>query len=358
MKLHKPHNPCEGSYRKLFSDKFGTPLEDFESYKRAVESLSKSTKSSMQRTLSRYFVFLGETPDQVIANRQKDLASLDATENERYERKTKLYIKSLEEKGLAGFTISAHAGRIQGFFSNNGRRLSLDLHKLKISKARKTRKYSPSNTEVRLLIAKADSARDKLLVALMYHTGLNPIDVSGLKVGDLPQEPFGYFERSRSKTGEVMRGVVSPDVADGLKAFLTVRGETGKNEPLFIGRQGPLDSQAISDILAGLIHKAGFSDVEGFKPTALRDAFEDCLVDANLNHKVKEAFMGHVSDIEAMYGGHNRMIARMVEAYKTAYPFLSLSDNAVRGVEGFTMAELKELKQMLESFRKKGKEEP
>jgi hypothetical protein len=63
----------------------------------------------------------------------------------------------------------------------------------------------------------------------------------------------------------------------------------------------------------------------GFKPTSLRDALEDALVEANVNHKIKEALMGHVSDIEHEYGGHNKLIINVVEAMKKAYPLLSLN---------------------------------
>jgi integrase len=345
---HKPHKLQDGCVRKRFFDLFGKGLEDYECFKRATESLAKATSDSMRARLAGFFVFLGEDPDLVIANRQADLASVDATVNENYERRTKAYLRGLQDRGLAGFTVSSHAGSIQGFFANNGRRLSLDLHKLKISKVRKIRKYSPSNGEVRALFVKADCARDKLLVALMFHTGLNPVDVAALRVGDLPLEPWCFFERSRSKTGEVMRGVVSPDVSECLKTYLAVRGVVDAGSALVVGRQGPLDSQAVSDVLAGLIIRAGFGDVVGFKPTALRDAFEDCLVDANLNHKVKEAFMGHCGDIESQYGGYKRMVTRLVEAYRVVYPFLALQDREVVG--GLSEDKLRQVELLLEWF--------
>jgi hypothetical protein len=63
----------------------------------------------------------------------------------------------------------------------------------------------------------------------------------------------------------------------------------------------------------------------GFKPTSLRDALEDALVEANVNHKIKEALMGHVSNIEHEYGGQNKLIVNVVEAMKKAYPLLTLN---------------------------------
>lgn len=214
---------------------------------------------------------------------------------------------------------------MQGFFANNSGRYSLDMRRLKLPKARKVQKYSPTNEELGHLYTIADSSRDRLMVALMYQNGLAPVDVSLLNVGDLPSEEWAYYEKSRSKTGEIFRSVVTPDIAYELKTYLKIRGNPSKEEPLFVGRQGPLDNQAISDIVSDLIEKSGLGGNNGFKPTSLRDALEDALVEANVNHKIKEALMGHVSDIEHEYGGQNKLIVNVVEAMKKAYPLLTLN---------------------------------
>ncbi len=110
-----------------------------------------------------------------------------------------------------------------------------------------------------------------------------------------------------------------------LETYLKIRGNPSKGEPLFVGRQGPLDNQAISGIISELIEKSGLDGNNGFKPTSLRDALEDALVEANVNHKIKEALMGHVSDIEHEYGGQNKLIINVVEAMKKTYPLLTLN---------------------------------
>jgi len=273
--------------------------------------------------LPAYFIFLDEDPDQVIANRRKDIGSENYEEAERYERKTMAYAKILLSKGQSGRGVSGTVGRIMGFFANNSRRYALDMRRLKLPKARKVQKYSPSNEEVRRLYTVADNSRDKLLVALMYQNGLAPVDVSLLNVGDLPMEEWAYYEKSRSKTGEIFRAVVTPDISYELKHYLQVRGNPPKGEPLFLGRQGALDNQAISAILSELIEKSRLGS--NIKPTSLRDALEDALVSANINHKLKETIMGHVSDIEHEYGGQNALIVNITEAMKKTYPFLTLN---------------------------------
>ncbi len=342
-------NVKDGCIRDLFVKHFGKPIEEYESFKHATEGLKNSTYTSYRRMLPHFFLFIDEDPDSVIKQRKLDLLIEDDTQGERYERLTASYVKFLVDRGLAGNFVTNHLSRVQGFFSNNGRRIGLMMRKLKIPKARRSHKFSPNNEEVRGLFAVADCARDKLVVALMYQNGPLPVDVSLLCCGDYPSEPWIYFERSRSKTGEVWHGVSTPDVCECLKAYLKVRGKYKSEDLLFIGREGALKGKGVSSIVRDLIVKAGFGSVKGFKPTSLRDAFEDALVDAETYHKTKEALVGHVSKIEQEYGGYNKMVSHLVEAMKKTYPLLCLNDlNRVSGeVAGFSLQELEKLKAVL-----------
>jgi len=313
--------------RKKFSKAFGKPIEDFNSVKRAVERVGEASKNGYYYMLPNFFLYINENPDQVINNRRNDLNSTNFEQTDRYERLTISYAKSLMQK-IAGKSVKGYVAKVQGFFSNNSRRYQLDLRGFRIPKARKKQKYSPTNEEMRHLYTFCDSTRDRLIILLMYHNGLAPVDVSDLIVGDLPTETWKYYEKSRSKTGEIWHGVITPEISHEYKVLLQLLGgpsnENNKSiekRPLFMGRQGPLDRVAISQLVQVIIKKAGFN----FKPTALRDALEDGLVDANVNHKVKESIIGHSSDIEHEYGGHNRLVINVVEAMKKAYPFLRLS---------------------------------
>jgi integrase len=317
---HKP------TTKFLFIQKFGKPIEDFDAVKRAVEPLKEVTRRNYYRVLPSYFLYLDQNPDQVIEQRRKDIGSENYEEAERYERKTHAYAQMmLDEKHYTGRGVQGIVGRIQGFFANNSRRYSLDMRRLKLPKARKFQKYSPTNEEIRHLYTVADSARDRLIISLMYQNGLSPVDVSLLKVGDLPQIEWAYYEKSRSKTGEIWRGIITADILYELKTYLEIRGNPEKSEPLFTGTRGSLDNQAISGIVSELIEKSGLDGNSGLKPTSLRDAFEDVLVEANVNQKIKEALMGHCSGIEHEYGGQNKLVIIVTEAMKKAYPLMALN---------------------------------
>jgi integrase len=334
--------------RKRFIEAFGKPIEQFATIQQAVRGLRESTTNQYYRELPQYFLFLKQDPDTVIATRKQDVLGYDVTNVERYEKLTKAYINFMLEKGKAGRTVQGALNRVQGFFTNNARILSLDIRKKpKIPKARKNEKYTATNEEVRHIYSIADSARDRLIIALMYQNGPAPVDVSAINVGDLPTEPWTYYEKARSKTGEPWRAVVTPDIVFELKAYLKIRGNPKANGPLFIGRRGPLSNKALSEVVSDLITKAELGN--GFKPTSLRDAFEDALVEANVNHKIKEALMGHSGDIEMQYGGTKKLRMVCVEAMKKAYPLLSL--NGYKQTELTAQSEIEELKTELEKAR-------
>lgn len=350
----------EGCIRDVFLKQFGKQIEEFESFRNAVQGLRKPTYVSYRRVLPNYFLFLNQNPDEVITQRKLDIASEDVQQNERYERLTSSYIQGLIEKGLVGNTITNHLSRAQGFYSNNGHRLALVMRKLKLPKARRTEKFSPNNLQVRNLFGSADSARDKLIIALMYHHGPTPVDVSKLCGGEYPSEPWQYFEKSRSKTGEVWRGISTPDVCECMAAYLKVRGPCKQGERLFIGREGVLVPKSVSALVHDLIVKCEYNKIKGFKPTSLRDAFEDALVECETYAKEKEALMGHVSSIQHEYGGHNQMMSRLVKAMQKVYPLICLNDankkdssgafskEYIESVNTF-MAEMRELKASIEA---------
>ncbi|MDR0471548.1 MAG: hypothetical protein LBH79_07505 [Nitrososphaerota archaeon] len=316
-----------------FEQQFGKPFDEFTTVKNATEMLSMVTKKNYGYDLPRFFMWLNENPDQVIANRKMQLKAGDET-SDHYERKVRAYKKILEEE-LTGRGVASRIGRIQGFFSNNSKHFSLDLGKMNYNKARRVAKYSPDNLECREIYSFCESPRDRLIFALAYQYGLAPVDIAENDWSKLPIEPFKYYEGCRSKTGQIWRCVTTPEIVQEFLAYKKIRGDPGNSgfhsEPFFKSREGFLDAAGISQVLTTLIKKAGYGDIVGFKPTSLRDGLEDAMVDAGLPTKVKEAMMGHAGGIEHQYGGQKKLEQRFVEAMQRLYPFISLTKTATMG---------------------------
>jgi integrase len=334
------------SYQYAFLQKFGTPITEYEAFKRATTGLDKATIKNYKNRLPAFFLYINEDPDTVINNRKQDIMDQDVLKTERYERLVKGYIKTLEDKNLS---VQIHLNNIQGFFKNNSRRLRLEIGNLKLSKQSKNKKYSPSQEDVRRLNSFADCARDHLIVTLMFHHGLLPVDLAALRIGDYPLTPWVYFTGSRSKTGEEYHAVSTPDACKYLTDYLRLRGGRS-GDPLFMGRKGPLDNKAISDIISVLIVRASFDNIPGFMPKCLRDGFADVLVDADVYLQVKEAMMGHGSNIYHQYGSEKKVAERVVEAMRKAYPLMCLSEQPVT-TGGLNEQVLKEMASMLPALK-------
>jgi integrase len=336
-----------GSRRELFVKRFGRQIEDYEAFKRATTGLSQGTINNYSDRLPQFFMFIQEDPDSVIENRAKDIASTDVMQVERYERKVKNFLRMLENKNVSAKSM---VGVIQGFFVNNSKRLRLDLGNLKLSKGGRKKKYSPSQADVQRLVGFADCARDRLIVALGFQHGLLPVDMTLLRIGEYPVVAWTYFTGKRSKTGEVYHAVSTPDTCKYLGDYLKLRG--GKvGEALFVGRKGVLDAAAIRDVLELLIERSKLSEIPGFVPKCLRDGFADVLIDADVYLQVKEALMGHCSNIYHQYGSQKKVEERCVEAMKKAFPLLCLTENALVSESGDVAMLLKEFARLLPDIK-------
>jgi len=309
----------------LFEQKFGKPIDDFNTFKIAIETIAESTQRDYRFQLAKFFLWLGENPDQVIANRKIHRKADDET-TDHYERKVKAYKKYLENENQTGRSIAGKIGRIQGFFKNNSINFKLNLGNMKYNEKRKMPKYSPKIEVCREIYSFADSARDRLIVALAYQNGIAPVDIAENDYSNFPTEPFKYYQGGREKTGKIWHGVTTPEIAQEFLAYKKIRGEPAKDEPLFKSREGFLDAAGISQVLSILIKKAGYSDVVGFKPTSLRDGFKNALMSAGVDKEVRESMMGHVGGIAHEYGGEEQLEAGLVEAMQKAYKFLMLTE--------------------------------
>jgi integrase len=353
-KTRKPraqYKPHPNSNQDKFLKHFGKQIQEYESFQRSTQGLSKGTQYLYKFYMSNFCLYTGEDPDTIINNRKNDFApGADLLNIERYERKVKEYLRTIEYKNL---NLSPTISYICGFFTNNSKRLSLDLGNLKYSKLRKKKKYSPNCEEVTKILSFADTSRDKAIVIFAYHLGLTPADISVFKIGDYPLEPWVYCKNRRQKNGSVWHGASTPEGVKAYRDYLVIRKGV-KDEPLFIGRNGdPLNANAISDTLSLLISRAGLENVEGLTPKSFRDGRFDALIDAGIDLQTREAMMGHVNNIYHHYGSDKKLQERMVEAMRKVYPLIKLTDDTISNVgSGLDEATLKRLVSLLPAIER------
>ena len=139
---------------------------------------------------------------------------------------------------------------------------------------------APGAKEAQVVMAKlvsfADSPRDRFIVMAVFQNGISSLDLSALKIGDYPLEPWMGFETKSGHVGKYRYGVSTPETCAYLAAYLEERkGQNG--EPLLIGKKGPLNVKEINKVLKGVIHRAGLDKIRGFTAKCLLKGFEATL---------------------------------------------------------------------------------
>jgi hypothetical protein len=340
----------EKNLKEKFIERFGKPINEFESMKRITESgkINKLTASKYINELPKFFLYIDMSPDEAIEQRLKEIKearadslSIDSLNQTGIETLVDKMFRELTESGnYKASTLKSFSGRVMGFFSNNHKSLALTNLNYRLPKPNKqeTRKNVPSTDFIRKLYRIADSARDRAIICHLFQNGLAPIDVSKLTVADLDTciiktkgyeerpielEVWSYFTSNRSKTGELYYAIITPEIAHNLNDLFLTNGnyrDVDKKQHIFKGTQGDLDSKGVSMIVYLLIRN---NKLTHYKVKSLRDAYEQALVDAKVYQKYKEALMGHTSNIDHTYGDTDKEI---VNAYKSAYPYLKLND--------------------------------
>jgi len=326
----KKRKITKGSYKERFIQHFGKQIDEYISFKRSIAGLKNKTKFNYALFMSNFCLYLNEDPDTIINNRINDLSNKDIFERKNYERKIKDYIQELETKKVS---VQPVLNVIGGFFKNNDDSLRIHLgNDVKYSKKRKLKKYGPTCEQVRKVLSVANCKRDEFIVVLAYHCGLTPKDISMFCIGDYPVEPWKYFINSRGKTGATWHGVSTPEGCRYLREYMVIRGGK-KGEPLLMGREGPLNEVAVAEVLSILIKRADLGHIDGFTAKSFRDGRFNALRTAEVDIQIREAMMGHTSNIYHQYGTDDELAKVVINAMEKVYPLIRLTD-AIEGNGG------------------------
>lgn len=147
-------------------------------------------------------------------------------------------------------------------------------------------------SEVARLIDAANEGRDRVLLRLLYASGVRVSEVCTLTWRDAVERQEGGQITVFGKGGRTRAIRLKPKAWEQL---LTIRGDAGAADPVFRSRKGggPLDSSQVRRIVYAAARKAGLE--QKVSPHWMRHAHASHALDRNAPIHLVQATLGHAS---------------------------------------------------------------
>ncbi len=142
--------------------------------------------------------------------------------------------------------------------------------------------------EVQLLFASATEARERAVLACLYHLGLRLSEASFLEPQDIDFKEQLVLIR-KSKTGRQRQVPLSENACFVLKKYLHVRPDKGTS--LLQGLKGNLTADGITQILRKIVQKSGIT--KKVYPHLLRHSIATHLLQSGMELEKVALFLGH-----------------------------------------------------------------
>ena len=289
-----------------------------------AELKSDSTKKKCRSVFPMFMGFIQMSPQEMYDKRVLDLQSNDPKQRNYFETQLKAFSRKLYEVGYDPSSIrSAYVVQVQSFFAHNYMKLSFPKGAFAFdTKATKT-KEPPTNEEARAMFLIADM-EDKLLLHFLYQYGMSPVDVSKIRIGDIPIDidtglELINWEYIRDKTGVRARTALNPELVFTYKSLMGRREWPQTGWVFQTARGGRLQQRYIRDRIGALSSKVGAA----CKPKDFRDSFNEACLEAEIKQEVKDTLMGHKR--AGARGSYSISKLAIRNAYEAVYPKLSLN---------------------------------
>jgi len=158
---------------------------------------------------------------------------------------------------------------------------------LKTPKVAKKLPIVLTKDEIIRLMNSVQNRKHKLMISLMYSSGLRLSELLNLKVGDLEiEEKIGWV---RSGKGSKDRIFILPDrLIDELKDYVNGKEES---DYMFTGRNGRMTPRNVQKIIKRAIKVAGIE--KNIHPHSLRHSFGTHLLEDGVDIRKIQVLMGH-----------------------------------------------------------------
>jgi len=214
---------------------------------------------------------------------EKFLSKQDKSMESLTEDDAKAYLAELFENKSKN-TIMLAAASLKFLFREI---LGKEFSKVKMPKKDKALPAVLTKDEVKSLISGADNEKSRLIISLLYSSGLRVSELVNLKVEDINlNDKTGWVRRGKGSKDRIF--AISDTLSKDLQAYLQ-----GREHKFVFSKDEPLTTRNIQKIIFGTKKRAGIN--KKVTPHTLRHSFATHLLEQGTDIRVIQSMLGHSS---------------------------------------------------------------
>ncbi len=196
----------------------------------------------------------------------------------------KIYLSELFDSKSKN-TIMLAAASLKFFYNEI---LKKDFGDIKMPKKDNKLPEVLTKDEVKKLIESADNVKSRLIISLLYSSGLRVSELVNLKIEDLNlQEKTGWVRKGKGNKDRLF--IISTGLSEELKEYL----ESKKDCKYVFSREKPLTTRNIQKIIKGVRIRASIN--KKATPHTLRHSFATHLLEQGTDIRLIQSLLGHAN---------------------------------------------------------------
>lgn len=198
----------------------------------------------------------------------------------------KTFITSRMDSGISAKSIVLIKSALKFFYDEV---LKMNIVTFKSPKVSKKLPIVLTKDEVRKMIDSVENSKHKLIVMMLYSSGLRLSELTNLKIGDLDlNEKIGWVRSGKGEKDRMF--IISDKIVEKIGVFLSGKEAS---DYIFNGRKGKLSSRLVQKIVAAAAKKAEIN--KNVSPHTLRHSFATHLLESGENIRKIQELLGHSS---------------------------------------------------------------
>lgn len=214
---------------------------------------------------------------------KKFFARIDKNPDEMNEQDVKLYLSEMFDTKSKN-TIMLAAASLKFLYTEV---LKKPFEDIRMPKKDKKLPEVLSREEVAKLIDSTDTQKSRLIISLLYSSGLRVSELVNLKTSDISlDQRSGWVRKGKGSKDRIF--FVSEQLANDLKDYLQ-----GREHSFIFSKDKPLTTRNIQKIIQGTRKRAGMT--KRITPHTLRHSFATHLLDNGTDIRLIQSMLGHSS---------------------------------------------------------------